>query len=212
MGRFTCLAVALSFAGCAKSKSADKSPVEPAPSGSTTTLMSPTQESETTRSDDTAAPAPLPPDDLTPKGGEVEKRPEAAAAKPDTKELGKSSAALGTTDHGELFDQLAVKVESAKLGTKASTELSNAVAGKTTDLDACYANARKANAKLAGSIELAFSVDAAGNISSVAVKSSTVKSKELEACVKDVAKLVKLDKSLISTKTTKATVVIAFGS
>jgi hypothetical protein len=211
MGRFTCFAVALSFAGCAKSRPADKSPVEPGASGSITTLTAPMQDKTTV--EDTAAPAPLPPDDLTPKGGEVEKRPEAAAAaNPDTKELGKSSAALGTTDHGELFDQLAVKVESAKLGAKASPELSTAVAGKTTELDTCYANARKGNAKLAGSIEIVFSVDAAGNISSVTVKSSTVKSKELEACVKDVAKLVKVDKSLISTKTTKATVVIAFGS
>jgi hypothetical protein len=212
MGRLTCLAVALTFAGCAKSKSADKSPVEPGASGSTATPSAPMQDTETTKAEDTAAPAPLPPDDLTPKGGEDEKRPAAAAAKSDTKELGKSSAALGTTDHGELFDQLAVKVESAKLGAKASTELSTAVAGKTTDLDACFANARKGNAKLAGSIELAFSVDAAGNVSSVTVKSSTVKSKELETCVKDVTKLVKLDKSLISAKTTKATVVIAFGS
>jgi hypothetical protein len=202
MGRYTCLAVALSFAGCAKSKSADKTPVEPSATGSTATLKSPTQDTETTKIEDTAAQAPLPPDDLTPKGGESQ----------DAKELGKSSAALGTTDHGELFDELAVKVESAKLGTKASTELSTAIAGKTTDLDACYVSARKANAKLAGSIELVFSVDADGNISSVTVKSSSVKSKALEACVKDVTKLVKVDKSLISTKTTKATVVIAFGS
>lgn len=212
MGRYTCLAVALMFAGCAKSKSADKSPVEPGASGRTATLKSPTQETETTRTEETAAEAPLPPDDLTPKGGEASAAKDSTSAKPvDTKELGKSSAALGTTDHGELFDELAVKVESAKLGAKASTELSTAVAGKTTDLDACYANARKVNAKLAGSIELAFSVDANGNISSVTVKSSTVKNKALETCVKDVTKLVKLDKSLISAKTTKATVVIAFG-
>ena len=215
MGRYTCLAVALTFAGCAKSKSADKTPVEPGASGSTATLKSPTQDTETTKIEDTAAQAPLPPDDLTPKGGEsgnAAKNTESMTKPQDAKELGKSSAALGTTDHGELFEQLAVKVEWAKLGTKASTELSTAVAGKTTDLDACYANARKANAKLAGSIELVFSVDAAGNISSVTVKSSTVKSKELEACVKGVTKLVKVDKSLISAKTTKASVVIAFGS
>jgi hypothetical protein len=213
MGRYTCLAVALTFAGCAKGKSADKSPVDPGSSGNTPTLTSPMKDTEPTKIDETAAPAPLPPDDLTPKGGEGGGPPSTESTRPkDAKELGKSSAALGTTDHGELFDQLAVKVESAKLGTKASTELSTAIAGKTTDLDACYANARKTNAKLAGSIELAFSVDAAGNISSVTVKSSTVKSKELETCVKDVTKLVKLDKSLISTKTTKATVVIAFGS
>jgi hypothetical protein len=238
MGRYTFLAMALMFVGCAKSKSADKSPVEPGSSGSTATLTSPTRdeatrdqqtrESETTKEtgaatiEDTAAHAPLPPDDMTPKGGNDQasggggggsgsKNTESVKPK-DVKELGKSSAALGTTDHGELFDQLAVKVESAKLGAKASTDLSTAVAAKTSDLDACYANARKANAKLAGSIELVFSVDADGNISSVTVKSSSVKNKALEACVKNVTKLVKLDKSLISAKTTKASVVIAFGS
>lgn len=232
MGRYTCLAMALLFTGCAaKSKSADKSPVEPggASGGAVGGGESPKQDEPphdivTAVTTDTAANAPLPPDDLTPKGGEGgapdthqangggSKNTESMTKPKDAKELGKSSAALGTTDHGELFDQLAVKVASAKLGAKASTELSTAVASKTTDLDACYANARKANAKLAGKLELVFNVDADGNISSVTVKSSTVKSKELESCVKDVAKLVKLDKSLITTKTTKASVVIEFGS
>lgn len=228
MGRNLCLAAALVFVGCAKGKSADKSPVDPGSSGAGNAAAphdEPVHDPQTTVTTDTAATTPLPPDDLSPKGGGNEsvhqdKAKESGggsknttATKPgDAKELGKSSAALGTTDHGELFDPLAVKIASAKLGTKASTELSTAVAGKTTDLDACYANARKANAKLAGAVELVFNVDADGNVSSVTVQSSTVKSKELETCVKDVAKLVKLDKSLITTKTTKASVVIVFGS
>lgn len=226
MGRYTCLAAALVIAGCAKGKSADKSPREPGPSGgeAATAVEAPHADTAATADTKATATAPLPPDDLTPKGGEGGHPPDTQqqqtsgdgknteSMKPkDVKELGKSSAALGTTDHGELFDELAVKVESAKLGTKASSELSTAVAGKTTDLDACYANARKANAKLAGSIELVFTIDAEGNVSAVSVKSSTVKNKELETCVKGVAKLVKLDKSLIATKTTKASVVIAFG-
>lgn len=231
MGRHLCLAAALMFVGCAKSKSADKTAVEPGPSGGAVGAVgggvAPKQDekpadTQTTVTTDTAAHTPLPPDDLTPKGGDVphdtasggggSKNTESMTKPKDARELGKSSAALGTTDHGELFEQLAVKVASAKLGAKPSTELSTAVAGKTTDLDACYANARKTNTKLAGKLELLFSVDADGNVSSVTVKSSTVKSKDLETCVKDVAKLVKVDKSLITTKTTKASVVIEFGS
>ncbi len=232
MGRYMFLAAAFAVVGCAKSKSADKSPVEPGSSGNAATLSSPTaptKETPPTRDpeaatiEDTSARGPLPPGDLTPKGGDEGKATVTDTAggggskntesmKPkDVKELGKSSAALGTTDHGELFDQLAVKVQSARLGAKASTDLSTAVAAKTAELDACY-RARKPNTKRSGTIELVFNVDADGNLSSVALRASTMQNKELVECVKDVTKLVKLDKSLISTKTTKASVVIAFGS
>lgn len=223
MGRHLCLAAALLFVGCAKSKSAEKTAATEPTNASGSAAEAPMHDQQTAVTTDTAANAPLPADDLTPKGGEgsthdsasgggANKNNESMTKPKDARELGKSSAALGTTDHGELFEQLAVKVASAKLGAKTSTELSSAVAGKTTDLDACYANARKANAKLSGKVELVFTVDADGNTSGVAVKSSTVKNQELETCVKDVAKLVKLDKSLITTKTTKASVVIEFGS
>lgn len=205
------IAVALSVVvGCAAgSKSAEQSPA----TGSThkSEAMRDTEAREPTVEATASAPAP-PADDYTPKGGG-----ETAAAPPkekktvDAKELGKSSAALGNTDNPDLFANLAVKVESAKLGTKASTDLSTAVASKTSELDACFVAARQSNSKLAGTIELAFTVDADGAVSGVAVKKSTVKNKVLETCVKDVAKLVKLDKSLVAGKT-KASVVLAFGS
>lgn len=84
-----------------------------------------------------------------------------------------------------------------------------AVASKTTDLDACYVSARKASAALkATTVELTFTIEADGTVSGVRAKA---KNKDFGTCVRDVVKLVKMDKPLVSTKT-KAVVVISFGS
>lgn len=209
MGRNLGLVVALSVVGCAAgSKSAEQSPSSGSTGGSTQKEEGARNVESPATETTTGAPAP----DFTPKGGAdapdtgAAPRDEKAA---DTKELGRSSAALGTTDHGELFDQLAVKIESAKLGTKASADLQTAMAGKTTDLDACYATARKSNPKLKGTIVLVFNVEPDGTVSSVTVKTSS-KNKALDSCAKDAAKLLKLDKPLVTVKT-KASVAIAFG-
>jgi TonB family protein len=106
---------------------------------------------------------------------------------------------------------VSVAIGTPVLAAKGDASLVITALGKRqAELDKCYATARGANASLAGSVTVAFTINPDGTLAAVSVSASTVKNAALEKCVVGVVGAAKLDKPL-GTSAIKATLPLSFG-